>query len=239
VVTATYRVGAGAVVPPAGALTQLLSTVPNLRAVRNPVPPGGGSDAQPSSELRKLAPRSVLTFGRAISGDDYAAVAAAAPGVARAATVWGFDPVEQRPTVKVYVGDDAAAVDSARSALRAQADPNRPLVVLPAVKVPAALRVVLGVDPHYVIGPVVDEARQAVLRVLFSPGALALGELLYRSEIERVLTDVPGVLASRQLRFYWIRNGLHVSAGPRFDPGDGGFFAVLPQLVLLTGEAVS
>jgi hypothetical protein len=47
------------------------------------------------------------------------------------------------------------------------------------------------------------------------------------------------VLASRQLRFYWIRNGLHISAGPRFDPGDGGFFAVLPQLVLLTGEAAS
>jgi hypothetical protein len=238
-ITATYRVGAGALAPPVGALTQLLSTVPNLRAVRNPVPPGGGSDAQPESELRTLAPRSVLTFGRAISGDDYAAVAAAAPGVSRATTVWGFDALEQRPTVKVYVGDDAAAVDSARSALRAQADPNRPLVVLPAVKVPAALRVVLAVDPRFVIGPVVDQARDAVLRELFSPGALDLGELLYRSEIERVLTDVPGVLASRQLRFYWIRNGLHISAGPRFDPGDGGFFFVLPQLVLLTGEAAS
>ncbi|GAA1954747.1 hypothetical protein GCM10009776_15890 [Microbacterium deminutum] len=237
VVTATYRVGAGAAVPPPGALTQLLSTVPNLRGVRNPVAPGGGSDAQPASELKTLAPRSVLTFGRAISGDDYAAVAAAAPGVSRATTVWGFDSVEQRPAVRVYVGDDAAAVDSARSALRAQADPNRPLIVLPAVKVPAALRVVLTVDPRFVIAPVVDAAREAVLRELFSPGALALGEMLYRSEIERVLTDVPGVLASRQLRFYWIRAGLHISAGPRFHPGDGGFFAVLPQLVLLTGEA--
>lgn len=238
-VTATYRVGGGAAVPPPGSLTQLLSTPPNLRSVRNPVAPGGGSDAQPASEIRDLAPRSVLTFGRAISGDDYAAVAAAAPGVLRASTVWAFDAKEQRPTVSVYVGDDPAAVDSARAALRAQADPNRPLAVLPAVKVPAAVRVVLSVDPQYVIEPVVDQARQAVLDELFAPGILALGEPLYRSELERVLTDVPGVLASRQLRFYWIRKGLHVSAGPRFDPGDGGFFHLLPQLVLLTGEVAS
>jgi predicted phage baseplate assembly protein len=235
-VTATYRVGGGGAAPPPGSLTQLLSTPPNLRSVRNPVAPGGGSDAQPASEIRDLAPRSVLTFGRAISGDDYAAVAAAAPGVLRASTVWAFDAKEQRPTVSVYVGDDAAAVDSARAARRAQADPNRPLAVLPAVRVPAAVRVVLSVDPQYVIAPVVDRARQAVLDELFAPGILALGEPLYRSELERVLTDVPGVLASRQLRFYWIRNGLHVSAGPGFDPGDGGFFHVLPRLVLVAGE---
>jgi hypothetical protein len=235
-VTATYRVGAGAAVPPPGALTQLLSTPPNLRSVRNPVSPGGGSDAQPASEIRELAPRSVLTFGRAVSGDDYGAVAAAAPGVTRATTVWAFDAQEQRPTVSVYVGDDAAAVESARAALQAQADPNRPLRVLPAVRVPAALTVVLSVDPQYVVEPVVDGAREAVLAELFAPGALALGEPLYRSELERVLTDVPGVLASRQLRFYWIRNGLHISSGPRFDPGDGGFFHVLPQFALLTGE---
>jgi hypothetical protein len=238
-VTATYRVGAGAAVPAPGALTQLLSTPPNLRAVRNPVAPGGGSDAQPASEVRDLAPRSVLTFGRAISGDDYAAVAAAAPGVSRASTVWAFDAQEQRPTVSVYVGDDPAAVDSARAALRAQADPHRPLRVLAAVKVPAALRVVLSIDRQYVIEPVVEEARAAVLDGLFAPGVLALGEPLYRSELERVLTDVPGVVASRQLRFYWIRGGLHISAGPRFDPGDGGFFHMLPQLLLLTGEVAS
>lgn len=238
-VTATYRVGGGAAVPPPGSLARLLSTPPNLRSVRNPVAPGGGSDAQPASEVRELAPRSVLTFGRAISGDDYAACAAAAPGVVRASTVWAFDAKEQRPTVSVYVGDDAAAVESARAALRAQADPNRPLTVLPAVKVPAAVRVVLSVDAQYIIEPVIEQARQAVLDKLFAPGILALGEPLYRSELERVLTDVPGVLASRQLRFYWIRSGLHVSAGPRFDPGDGGFFRVAPRLVLLTGEVAS
>ena len=122
-VSATYRVGSGAAVPPAGSLSQVLTAVPNLRSVRNPVPPVGGSDPEPASDIRRLAPRSVLTFGRAISGDDYAAVAAAAPGVTRAASAWEWDPVEQRPTVRVYVGDDAGALASAKAALRAQADP--------------------------------------------------------------------------------------------------------------------
>lgn len=235
-VRATYRVGSGVAVPAPGSLTQVLTAVPNLRQVRNPVPPGGGSDPEPTDALRSLAPRSVLTFGRAISGDDYAAVAAAAPGVTRAATVWAFDPIEQRPTVKVYVGDDAAAVEAARTALRAQADPNRPLVVLPAVKVPAALRVVITVEHDYLPEAVAAEAREAVLSGLFAPGVRALGEPLYRSEIERVLTDVPGVLASRKLRLYWVRSGLHSSPGPRFLPGDGGYFHVTPNLLLLATE---
>ena len=135
------------------------TAVPNLRSVRNPVPPAGGADPDPPETLRRLAPRSVLTFGRAISGDDYAAVAAAAPGVTRAAASWAWDPAEQRPIVRVYVGDDAGAVASARTALRAQADPNRPLVVVPAIACPTVLRVALELDPAYVPAGVLTEVR--------------------------------------------------------------------------------
>ena len=70
-VTASYRVESGAAVPPAGALTQVLTGVPNLRGVRNPVPPSGGADPEPAAQIRRLAPRSALAFGRAISVDDY------------------------------------------------------------------------------------------------------------------------------------------------------------------------
>lgn len=234
-VVASYRVGSGASVPPPGSLTQLLDRTPNLRSVRNPVSPAGGSDPQSRDEVRTLAPRSVLTFGRAISGDDYATVAAAAPGVARASAVWSFDAAEQRPTVTVYVGDDEAAVASARTAIRVQSDPNRFVVVRAAVPVVAALVAVVLVDPDYESGPVVLAANDAAA-TLFAPGAHALGEPLYRSEIERVLTDVPGVLATRSLRMYWCRDGLHISSGTRFHPGDGGFFHVAPSLLRITGE---
>jgi predicted phage baseplate assembly protein len=235
-VSATYRVGSGAAVPPAGSLSQVLTAVPNLRSVRNPVPPTGGADPEPATEIRRLAPRSVLAFGRAVSGDDYATVAAAAPGVSRAAAVWEWDPDEQRPMVRVYVGDDAGAVASARAALRAQADPNRQLVVLPAVECLSALGLVLRLDPSYVAAAVFAEVRTALVDGLFAPGVLALGEPLYRSRIEEVVTDVPGVLATHGLRMLWLRNGFHFSSGPRFSPGDGGFFTLTANHVFLSDE---
>ncbi len=238
-VSATYRVGSGAAVPPAGSLSQVLTAVPNLRSVRNPVPPVGGSDPEPTAQIRTLAPRSVLTFGRAISGDDYAAVAAAAPGVSRAASAWEWDPVEQRPTVRVYVGDDAGALASARAALRAQADPNRPLTVVAAVPCLSLMQVVLRLDESYVAAAVYAQVRAAVLGELFAPGALALGEPLYRSRIEEVVTAVPGVLASHQLLMVWLRKGVHKSSGPRFDPGPGGFFTMRPEHLYLAEEVES
>ena len=238
-VSATYRVGSGAAVPAAGSLSQVLTAVPNLRAVRNPVPPGGGSDPEPAADVRRLAPRSVLTFGRAISGDDYAAVAAAAPGVTRAATAWEWDATEQRPMVRVYVGDDDAAVASAKAALRAQADPNRPLVVVRAVECFTALRLVLELDPFYVADAVYAQVRSALVEQIFAPGVLALGEPLYRSRIEQAVTDLPGVLATHDLLMAWIRAGWHVSAGPRFQPGAGGYFALDPKYVFVSEEVAA
>ncbi len=241
-VIATYRVGSGAAVPPAASLTQVLTAVPNLRAVRNPVPPGGGSDPQPADSVRTLAPRSVLTFGRAISGDDYAAVAAAAAGVTRAAAVWEFDATEQRPMVRVYVGDDDRAVASARAALAAQSDPNRPLVVLAAVELATSLSLALRLDPTYVPDAVYSQVSTAVLAEIFAPGVLALGEPLYRSRIEEVVTDVPGVLAVHDLLMSWSIVGRGIlafrvtSSGPRFDPGAGGFFALLATDLQLSQE---
>ena len=233
-VTASYRVGSGAAVPPAGTLTLVLTGVPNLRGVRNPVPPSGGADPEPATQIRRLAPRSALTFGRAISVDDYATVAAAAPGVSRAAAVWEWDPAEQRPMVRVYVGDDDAAVAAARHALAEQADPNRPAVVVAAVPHPIAFTVILRLDPSYVAADVTAQAEHVLLDVpdgLFAPGVVGLGEPLYRSRIEQVLCGVPGVIATHRLllsvggtRFIFRRRFL--PQGPRFDPGPGGFFTL-------------
>jgi hypothetical protein len=240
-VTASYRVGSGAAVPPPGALSQVLTAVPNLLSVRNPVPPAGGADPDPPQALQRLAPRSVLTFGRAISGDDYAAVASAAPGVTRAAASWAWDPAEQRPTVRVHVGDDADAVASARTALAAQADPNRPLIVIPAIPCPTDLRIVLELDPSYVAAGVLADVRSALLDPpggLFAPGVLDLGQALYRSRIESVACAVPGVTATRDLLIRWRRpDGEQASSGARYSPGDGGFFDLSAERLLLAPEA--
>ena len=79
-VVATYRIGAGAASPPAGKLTVIAQSYPGLRSVLNPVAVGGGADPDPPDQIRRYAPRSVLTFGRAVSVFDYEALAAQAPG---------------------------------------------------------------------------------------------------------------------------------------------------------------
>jgi len=249
-VVASYRTGSGAAVPAPGSLTQILTAVPNLNSVYNPVPPVGGADPQPANATRTLAPRSVLTFGRAISGGDYTAVAAAAPGVSRAAAAWEWDAAEQRPMVRVYVGDDAGALDSAKNALAKQADPNRPFAVVAAVACPAVLTLSLRIDATFVADDVRTAVSDALIGVadpdsglsaagLFAPGVLDLGETLYRSRIEEVVCAVPGILAAHALHMSWVRNGVfYDSDGPRFDPGDGGFFT-LPAGDLSLGEEVA
>ena len=245
VVTATYRIGSGAASPPPGALTQVLSPVPNLSSVRDPAGAGGGADPDPPDRLRELAPASVLTFGRAISADDYLVVAAQAPGVNRAAVVWAWDPGQQRAMTVVYVGDDAAALASARAALRAAADPNRPVTVLPAIPLTTRLRLVLRLDPAYVADGVVAAVRSALLDSpdgLFAAGVLAVGETLYRSRIEQVC-NLPGVLAIHHLRMRWHGRLLgsvpRDARGPRYSPGEGGWFNLSAGRLTIGTEVAS
>ena len=169
-VVARYRVGSGAAVPPAGTLTSILEPLPGLQGIRNPVAVGGGADPDPPEQIRRYAPRSVLTFGRAISGDDYETVAAQTPGVRRARAYWSWDAVAQRRTVKVFVGDDDAAVVAATTALRAFADPNRPVLVALAGSIYPDLTLTVEVDPAFdpdAVAAAVGAALQDPLRQPF------------------------------------------------------------------------
>ena len=82
--------------PPPTRLTTILKPQQNLASIRNPVGVWGGADAEQPQDVRDDAPKSVLTFGRAISGDDYETVAALAPSVARARAYWTWDATQQR-----------------------------------------------------------------------------------------------------------------------------------------------
>ncbi len=95
-VIATYRYGSGAESPDPGSLTVILKSWPGLKSILNPVQPGGGADPDPPQQIKQYAPQSVLTFGRAVSADDYQVIAAQAPGVARARSYWTWDDAQQR-----------------------------------------------------------------------------------------------------------------------------------------------
>ena len=83
-VVATYRIGSGAAMPPAGKLTVIAKSYPGLSSVLNPVAVIGGADADQPQQIVHDAPRSVLTFGRAVSVFDYQALAEEVPSVTRA-----------------------------------------------------------------------------------------------------------------------------------------------------------
>jgi hypothetical protein len=229
-VTASYRYGSGSQSPAAGTLTVINTPQPGLASVQNPVAAGGGADPEPSSQMRKYAPLSVLTLGRAISGDDYEAIAISTPSVSRASAIWNFDPIQQRTVVTVYVGDDAAAVSAAQLALTGDKDPNRPITVLPATAIPLAITLNLVVNPDYDLNATAALAATALTDPdvgLFGTN-LGIGHAVYRSQIYAACLSVPGAVSVNGLSVTVSATGAPAGPSYLYDPGPGNYFTLSP-----------
>jgi hypothetical protein len=214
-VIASYRYGAGADAPAPGTLTVILQPQPGLGSIRNPVAPTGGADVDPPNKVRKLAPRSVMTFNRAVSLDDYEVIAASAPGVTRAKAAFSFDAAAQRPSVNIWVGDNAGAVAAAQAAIAAAADPNRPVTISQALQIETKVTLTYLRDPRYVDAAVRSSLHAALLdpdKGLFGVNAVGIGQAFYDSQIYAACLAVPGVKAVHNLQFS------PVSALARFQP---------------------
>jgi hypothetical protein len=265
-VVATYRYGSGKEAPDAGSLTVILQSRPGLKAIKNPVPVGGGADPDPPAQIKKYAPQSVLTFGRAVSGNDYETIAAQAPGVARARSYWNWDPQQQRTVVTVYVGDDQNAVSAATLALNNADDPNRPVTVTLASTVPVSLGFTLLVDPNYVVAQVLAGVTAALIdpdNGLFGANVIGIGQVIFESQIYQACLNVPGAVAVHALSFSTFTTLIlfrklgsftrfllpHLKFHPlppqqvtqpfRFDPGLGSFFQLLPTGLRISTEVAS
>ena len=240
-VVASYRFGSGGGAPGAGTLTVLAQPLQGLRAVRNPVAAGGGSDPDAPAKIKAYAPLSVLTFGRAIGADDYEAIAAQAPGVDRAKAVWSFDPVQQRGAMTVYVGDTPAALTAARTALANAIDPNRPPSIIAAVPIAVRLSLTLQIDPAYQIDPVVAQARTALLdddAGLFGKNRLGIGAFVFDSEIAAASLNAAGTISIDDLAVALDPLGDGQFAddpGPAHVPGDGAFFTLADADLTVNG----
>lgn len=264
-VIATYRKGSGAEVPAVGTLKTILKPMAGLQEIRNPIAPGGGADPDPPEQIRRYAPRSVLTFGRAISGDDYETLAAQTPGVQRARARWTWDAASQRTLVKVFVGDDDGAVAAARNALRAFADPNRPVLVQLAAPVLADLTFTLEVDPDHLPEDVAAAVRARLLDPTCEPfgsDVVRIDDVVYDSQIYDVCMAAPGVVAVHGLAFRTLvstpgtrrfrppgfgplhpiwdveltRDVLELSIGERHAPGEGRFYLLQGDRLHITTE---
>jgi hypothetical protein len=242
-VVATYRYGSGASSPGPGELTVISKPFPGVSSVRNPAPVGGGADPDPPGQIRKYAPRSVLTFGRAVSADDYEVIAVQAPGVTRARSYWSWNADEQRAVVTVYVGDDQAALTSAKSALAASGDPNRQVAVVAATPVQVVLLLLILVDPKYVPSDVADSVKSGLLDAgsgLFGQGRPGIGEAVFHSQIAAACVGVEGAVSLRASLFISFgQSGGQLEYFPRHDPGEGAYYEIKPDWVLVFTEVDS
>ena len=235
-VVATYRFGSGGDAPSAETLTNVMTPTPGLKGFRNPLPPTGGTNADSPARLREIAPASVLTLNRVVSIDDFAAVAATAPGVTQSTASFAFDPLSQRPKATIWVAGDQGAVTAAMAALAGAGAPMGNVRVLAATPIVAMLTVNFIRDPRY--GEAAVE--QALLTALVDPDAgvlganvLGIGQGVYESQIAAACLAVPGVASVQSISFapalrvyYRLRFGAPSSEALRHDPGMGNYFVV-------------
>ena len=236
------------------------SPQPGLKALRNPLQPTGGADADDPNRLKTLAPQSVLAFGRAVAKDDYVAIALTA-GADRAAAAYAFDPVSQRPKVMLWVAGDANAVASASQAVLAAAMPGQGLDVETATPVAMTLSLTFLCDAT-LDAPAIQTALKAALTDpdagLFGERVIGIGQVIYDSQIEAACLKVAGVQAVHNLTFATaaasagigkirprrrvgvsILRPANTCGGHSYNPGAGKFFTIeqLALHPLVTGVA--
>ncbi len=197
-VRADYRYGAGAAKPPAGSIQSIAKPTKGLLSVIGPVPARGGANAETAGELRDSAPARALTLGRAVSLQDFEAMARTYPGVLNAASAWAWDTRRQRATAKLWIIPDSGdPSDDLAKFLSARAAPDLIVAVEEAgVADFSTLAITLtysdGYDPALV--------RNAVDTALFddktgflAPKNQTIGGTLFRSALTHRLHEVPGV----------------------------------------------
>ena len=212
---ARYRKGLGA----SGnlgmdALSQLLDSLPSLQKVTNPQPTFGGADRENISQIRRNAPASLSTLGRAVSDADYAALARSYPGVAKASAVWVLrDPATLRAIPQPYVQLTVAATNGVklseqptfahelRAFLDRRRDANVPLRIIDFTPVYLDLTATIQIWDNYP-----SQATLAAAWAALQPGVnpdgtagyfafarLDFGQSIYLSAVYAALQAVPGV----------------------------------------------
>ncbi|ALC25019.1 putative baseplate assembly protein [Streptomyces pristinaespiralis] len=184
-----------------------------VAGVRNPLPAVGGTEPEPLEQVRQLAPldlrRSRL---RAVTAEDYAALASALPGVQRAAARIRWTGSVQ----EAHVAIDAAGagepgpelLDSVAYALEGYRRIGHDLVVGPARGVPLDIALAVCAAPGHQHGRILAElyrllgsGRLSGGRLgFFHPDALTFGEPVRLSRLVAAAAAVQGVESVRVTR---------------------------------------
>lgn len=198
-VRAVMRKGLGATgnAPP-GTITALLQSRPGVKAATNPGSATGGVDPETADSIRQAAPGTVVTFDRAVSLKDYEALTLMYFRGGKAKAAWA--DFGSRRGVKLTVAPPGGtALSTVAKDLRAyldlHRDPNVPLSISEAAKVPFELRLTIHVLEGWkqsVVATAVDAACGVTAGIL-SFDRMPLGETVFQSAILAAFQSVPGV----------------------------------------------
>ncbi|MCY1061723.1 hypothetical protein [Nannocystis sp. SCPEA4] len=232
-VRANYRHGAGAAVPPRGAINQIVKGVPGLLSVRSPIVAGGGADAETSKDIRKRAPASALVLGRCVSLADFAARVAGTAGVRNSRVEYAWDDASQTAGIKVWYipnSDDGQLTSQIVADLQAMSEPGTVIRAAAAKPWVRFLFINLEIERDRLAADVEAAVRAALLDPEKGPLAVentAIGAPLSRSLIVGVAKSVPGVLDIPSMYFAFDHDpipfpdpGLMVPEGQYLDVGD-------------------
>ncbi|WP_229852700.1 putative baseplate assembly protein [Streptomyces albospinus] len=177
-----------------------------VAGVRNPLPAVGGTEPEPVEQVRQLAPLDLRrTRLRAVTAEDYAALASGLPGVQRAAAEirWTGGGQEAQVAVDAYGTEEppAALLDAVAYALEGYRRIGHDLVVQPARMVPVDIALEVCAEPGHQHGQILAELSRVLgNRALpggrlgfFHPDALTFGEPVRQSRLVAVAAAVPGV----------------------------------------------
>jgi len=203
-----YRIGSGNLGNAGSeAISRVVTPLPGIGRVRNPLPAGGGREPESLEEVRQFAPQAFRVQQRAVTEADWAEVAQRHPEVQRARARFRWTGSWHTVFLAVDRKGGAPVDAEFERALRLFLERFRlagyDLEIDAPVFVPLDLLLMVCVAPGYFRGDVQEE----LLRVFdnrsgfFHPDRFTFGEPVWLSRIVRAAMAVEGVASVEVKRF--------------------------------------
>jgi hypothetical protein len=201
---ATYRVGNGA---SGNVGAESITNIPiaGVTEVRNPIPAQGGIDPETSTQVRSYAPQAFRVQQRAVTDQDYGAIAGGYPGVSQAESTRRWTGSWYTIFLSVNMLGGQTIDSTVESAIAGYVSPFQlagyDLQIEPPVFVPLLITFTVCVAPGYLQTSVEQALYQAFSSGVqsngrngfFNPANFSFGQTLYLSEVVAAAMAVPGV----------------------------------------------
>jgi len=197
-ILATYRTGGGSVGNVGARQITIVGRSPQLQLlaaeVFNPDPASGGAERETVEQAVKYAPTVFSSMQRAVTADDYTAQARLFPGVSKAraeATNWNFITLYIAPT-----GDGELPTDILKRDLLAYFEDKRMMTTFLQIGNPDYVKIEIQASvtaQSFFKASDVQANAEAAIQNLLDFSNVDFKQILYLSEIYRVIEAVPGV----------------------------------------------